>query len=124
MASLGAEGAVVSTSNELAAILKAIVHGNLISRDSFENMAQMRGRIWPGVSYGIGLMNLSVRNSWNPTTASHEMLGHLGATGSFMLWLPRQDVFLAGHSGQLLGQKATRKMLRGALSFLVPKGSA
>ena len=119
MASLGAEGAVVSTSNELVAIFKALVHGNLISRDSFENMSRMRGQIWPGVSYGLGLMSLSVRNSWNPTATPSEMLGHLGATGSFMLWLPRHDVFLAGHSGQLLGQKATQKMLRAALSFVV-----
>jgi D-alanyl-D-alanine carboxypeptidase len=116
MASLGAEGAIVSSGRDLITFARALRSGELIPTPLLETMVTPRGTVFPGVSYGLGVMEVSPRLRTRPWKKLPTMQGHMGATGSFLLWFPHSDVIFAGTSNQLFGRKTSRAMIEAAAS--------
>ncbi|MBC9911837.1 serine hydrolase domain-containing protein [Chitinophaga varians] len=86
-----AAGQTVSTSGDLLLFMQALVAGKVVSAASLEKMMTWKGRRY-GVDYGMGLMRVKM---W-PFTRRYDVWGHLGSVGSFMLYNPHQDVYIAG----------------------------
>ncbi|WP_019638229.1 hypothetical protein [Paenibacillus fonticola] len=57
---------------------------------------QQWNRLRPGMDYGYGLMRLP----FIPFTNKYVGLGHLGASGSSMIYLPMLDVYIIGSFNQ------------------------
>ncbi|MEH7435858.1 serine hydrolase domain-containing protein [Neobacillus drentensis] len=90
--SIYAGGQTVSTSEDLFLFMRALEGGQLISRQSLETM-QKWTKMWIGVDYGFGLMRVRMQ----PFTQKYHVWGHLGSTGSFMLYSPGFDVYIIGN---------------------------
>ncbi|MEO2075091.1 MAG: serine hydrolase domain-containing protein [Bacillus sp. (in: firmicutes)] len=90
--SIYAGGQTVSTTEDLLLFMKALVGGQLISQESLERM-QKWTKMWIGVDYGFGLMRVRMQ----PFTQKYNVWGHLGSTGSFMLYNPGFDVYVIGN---------------------------
>ncbi|WP_307283676.1 serine hydrolase [Bacillus sp. SORGH_AS_0510] len=89
--SIYAGGQTVSTSEDLLLFMKALVGGQLVSQESLAAM-QKWTKMWLGVEYGLGLMRVRMQ----PFTEKYNVWGHLGSTGSFMLYNPGFDVYVIG----------------------------
>ncbi|MEK4229689.1 serine hydrolase domain-containing protein [Solibacillus sp. FSL H8-0538] len=87
-----AGGQTVSTSEDLFKCMKALVENQLIQQQSLMQMKQWR-KLWIGVEYGYGLMKVQML----PIIKKYSVWGHLGSTGSFMLYNPVMDVYIIGN---------------------------
>ena len=108
--SIYAGGQTVSTSEDLLKFLRGLVSNQLISNDSLLEMMQWR-KMWLGVDYGYGLMNVRML----PLTEKYNAWGHLGSIGSFMLYNPVMDVYIIGNFNK---QGYLTKSMRFILSIL------
>ncbi|MCM3549489.1 beta-lactamase family protein [Alkalihalobacillus clausii] len=90
-----AGGQTVCTIEDLLLFMKALVHNQLLTQESLHLM-QNWGKMRLGLKYGYGLMKLQ----FLPFTEKYTVWGHLGASGSFMLYVPAMDVFLTGSFNQ------------------------
>jgi CubicO group peptidase (beta-lactamase class C family) len=86
-----AAGQTVSTSEDLLKFMKALAGNHLISQDSLAEMMQWK-KMWMGVDYGYGLMRIRMF-AFLP---KYNVWGHLGSTGSFMLYNPTMDFYIIG----------------------------
>lgn len=90
-----AGGQTVCTTEDLLLFMKALVNHQLVKEDSLRLM-QSWSNMQLGLKYGYGLMRLQ----FLPFTSKYTVWGHLGASGSFMLYVPAMDVYLAGSFNQ------------------------
>lgn len=90
-----AGGQTVSTTEDLLAFMKALVNHELIQKETL-NLMQQWNRMRPGMQYGSGLM----RMLFIPFTKKYVGWGHLGATGSSMLYFPKLDTYVMGSFNQ------------------------
>lgn len=101
-----AGGQTVCTVEDLLLFMKALVHNQLLTQESLRLM-QNWGKMRLGLKYGYGLMKLQ----FLPFTQKYTVWGHLGASGSFMLYLPAMDVFLTGSFNQTTYQSKSMNYL-------------
>lgn len=112
MASLGAEGAVVSSLSDLTRFVRALHSGEVIKRECFGEMMTMRGVLTRGVQYGLGVMAIDLPRFLAPLTELPRIYGHLGATGSFMLWTEDNSSTLVGTTNQFKGSGQRLALIR------------
>ncbi len=111
MASIGTEGGIVSTAEDLGGFLEAFFGGVLFDAARIQELcARWRILFSPGVFfYGTGL-------SMQPVELLHPkrgMLGHWGHSGSFAFFHPRTRTFLTGTINQFVGHNhAARAMIK------------
>lgn len=90
-----AGGQTVCTSEELLIFMKALVNHQIIQKETLDTMQQWN-KMWIGMDYGYGLM----RMHFLPFTRKYIGWGHLGASGSCMLYFPNMDVYIMGSFNQ------------------------
>lgn len=88
-------GQTVNTCDELLLFMKALVNCQIIRKDTLDTMQQWN-KMWLGMDYGFGLM----RMKFLPFTQKYQGWGHLGASGSSMLYFPNMDMYLMGSFNQ------------------------
>ena len=115
IASLGAEGAVVSSLDDLTKFARAISFGGFLNEGSLSNMMTMRGNLTRGVEYGLGLMRIKFPGFLSPFRKLPHVYGHLGATGSFMLWTEGGESTIVGTTNQFRGLPQRIAIIRAAL---------
>jgi D-alanyl-D-alanine carboxypeptidase len=101
MASLGAEGAIVSTTADVMAFLDALVDNTLVTNDEWAMMGETRGQPFPRVDYGMGVMTLRLPSFLTGFRSVGPLIGHTGATGFFMFWNPDSGTRIVGSVNQL-----------------------
>lgn len=99
-------GQTVCTLEDLLLFMKAFVNNQLLTEESMRLM-QNWGKMRLGLKYGYGLMKLQ----FLPFTGKYTVWGHLGASGSFMLYLPAMDVYLTGSFNQTTYQSKSMNYL-------------
>ncbi|MFC3885016.1 hypothetical protein ACFOU2_16685 [Bacillus songklensis] len=72
--------------------MKALVGNNIIQHESLLTM-QKWTKLWIGVDYGYGLIRVRML----PIIQKYNVWGHLGSSGSFMLYNPAMDVYIIGN---------------------------
>lgn len=117
LASVGAEGGIVSTAEEVMIFLKAFFNGQFFETQQIESLKQWNLILPPPglFFFGIGLEKL-----WTPWIASpfkpiREILGFWGQTGSFAFYNPKSDLYFCGTTNQINGaghRAAGRAMLK------------
>ena len=98
IASLGLDGAIISSTRDVLGFAKALVTGRL-GDGIFQSMKQDFKALYPGVDYGLGLMRF--RFPGRGIGKTRLLFGHLGASGHFLLIDPERQMFVAGTTNQL-----------------------
>ena len=101
IASLGAEGSIVSSTEDTTKFIKSFFSGELISETGRDGLLANWLPIFPGIRYAAGVMSLGLPRF--ATRASHRgrYLGHSGATGHFMFYDPIEKLTIVGTINQL-----------------------
>ena len=101
IASLGAEGSIVSSTQDTTKFLQHFFTGDLKSTTGRDNLLSNWLPIFPGIRYAAGVMSLGLPRV--ATRAKHKgrYLGHSGATGHFMFFDPIDRLTIVGSINQL-----------------------
>jgi D-alanyl-D-alanine carboxypeptidase len=87
-----------SSVDDTLTFLAALVRGELF-RDptTYPLMAEKRNRvIWPLIHYGLGMMHFKIGRLNAPGRRPLNLIGHSGATGSWLFYCPELDLFTTG----------------------------
>lgn len=123
MASIGPEGGIVSTVDEVMIFLKAFFLGTFFPKEKIESMKQWKMILPPPglFLFGVGLEKLWIPWIFSPIKYPGEILGFWGQTGTFAFYNPKTDLFFCGVTNQINGwghRKATGLMVKTIKSML------
>ncbi|MCU4752544.1 beta-lactamase family protein [Halobacteria archaeon AArc-curdl1] len=90
-----AGGQTVNTAEDLFTFHRALIEGNLVGKETLEEMTQWR-RLSIGLDYGYGV----ARFRPIPLLSKYRAWGGIGSTNSFMFYSPGTDVYLIGTFNQ------------------------
>lgn len=88
-------GQTVCTLEDQLLFMKALVHHQIIQKETLDTMMQWN-KMRIGMDYGYGLM----RMRFIPFTNKYVGWGHLGASGTCMLYYPIMDLYVIGGFNQ------------------------
>jgi D-alanyl-D-alanine carboxypeptidase len=101
IASLGAEGAIISSTGDTTKFLSSFFSGELVSEAGRESLLSAWLPIFPGIRYAAGVMSLGLPRFVTGARHNGRYLGHSGATGHFMFYDPIEKVSIVGTTNQL-----------------------
>ena len=104
IASVTAEGGVVSTASELMIFLKAFFNSRFFPKEVIEELKKWNLIWFPGQFYfGIGLEKLWTPRFIAPIKPIREIIGCWGQSGAFAFHHPETDLYFTGTVNQLSG---------------------
>ncbi len=105
MASVTAEGGIVSTAKECMVFLKAFFNDDLFPRERIVELTQKWNMIYfPGqFFFGLGIEKLWTPRILSPLKPIGEILGFWGQTGAFAFHHPVKDLYFTGTINQVSG---------------------
>ncbi len=119
MASFAPDGGVVSTAEDMLAFMGALVRGEVFDDPAtFERMQQRWNRIHFPFEYGLGVLRFRMPRAMSPAYAVPALVGHHGASGSWLYHCPELDVLLAGTLDQAAQPSLPYRLLPRALRIL------
>jgi D-alanyl-D-alanine carboxypeptidase len=109
-----AGGGIVSTSEDLLLFMKALMHGQLLKKESLERMKEWSKFFslnFLGIDYGYGLATFKIIPLIMPK--KYRVFGNFGSTGSFMFYHPEKDIYFIGALNQFgYGRKGIQVMFK------------
>lgn len=119
MASIGAEGGIVSTASDLGLFTHGFFNGALFDAARLESLYDWRLLFTPGVFfYGIGIANQPV----SLLRPKKGLYGHWGQSGAFAFYDPRSGTCLSGTANQFVGQPAAARAMINVLRHPIERG--
>jgi D-alanyl-D-alanine carboxypeptidase len=115
LASLGAEGALISTTADTMRFLRALVDGDVLDAGTLDLAMTDRLPLFPRVSYGVGVMALSMPRLITRLPRPGMLVGHAGMTGHMMFADPTSGLAVVGATNQMAVPRLALRMLIGAL---------
>ena len=100
MTSFGADGGIVSTSNELLIFLKAFMNGQLFPKSYLKEISQWNKIFFP-LESGIGIHRFKTPWYFSPFKRIPELIGHSGLSGAFAFYAPEINTYLTGTVNQV-----------------------
>lgn len=97
---------LISTTSDLVAFDRALIAGELFERpDTVALLTERRNRLRNIISirYGLGTMIFPIARLFAPGRRPVTLIGHSGATGTWLFHCPELDVHLAGTVDQVKG---------------------
>ena len=100
-----------STTGDLLVFMRALLRGDLFDDPATVKLMHAEwnrfgfsispvGPGWP-IEYGLGMMRMLPPRTLTPFRPSPEIIGHTGATGSWLFYCPPLDILLAGDVSQI-----------------------
>lgn len=99
LTSMGPDGGIISTLDEMLIFLRAFMAGELFKPPNTALMRQWNRLFFP-LQYGYGLMRIKLPQWMTLFRATPELIGHSGASGSFAYYAPEQDMYVIGTFNQ------------------------
>jgi len=119
MASVRADGGIVSTASDGIAFLKAFMQRELFPANFLEEMQRVWSPIFPPLEYGIGLMRFALPRYYTLFMQMPPMIGHSGASGALLYYVPQLDLYLAGTVNQIKKRSLSYNlMVRLVITFM------
>jgi D-alanyl-D-alanine carboxypeptidase len=104
IASVTAEGGIVSTAAEVMTFLKAFFAGRFFPRETIAELKRWNRIYFPGqFDFGIGLEKQWIPWIMSPRQPIGELLGFWGQSGAFAFHNPERDLSFTGTVNQLSG---------------------
>lgn len=104
IASITAEGGIVSTAPEVMTFLRAFFTGRFFPREAIEELQRWNRINFPGqFDFGIGLEKQWLPWIVSPLNPLGELLGFWGQSGAFAFHNPQRDLYFTGTVNQLSG---------------------
>jgi CubicO group peptidase (beta-lactamase class C family) len=100
LASMGPDGGIVSTLDDLLILLRAYMTNQLFAPKNVTQMRQWNRLFFP-LQYGYGLMRFKLPRWMNLFRATPELIGHSGSSGSFAFYALNPDIYLIGTFNQI-----------------------
>ncbi len=100
MASFGPDGGIVSTTADSLRFLRAFAGGELFPLDALEDVTAYWNRVFPPLRYGVGVMKYELPSVMTGFRKVPPMVGHSGASGHVLFWMPGRDLYVAGTVNQ------------------------
>jgi CubicO group peptidase (beta-lactamase class C family) len=117
MASVQADGGIVSTLEDSFTFLKAFFGGQHVPREILEEMQSPWRNIFFPLSYVTGLMSFQVPWYFSPFQRFPRVIGHSGASGALMFYCPEWKLFVAGTVNQVKNRSACFQWMIQALAL-------
>jgi len=111
MASVGADGGIVSTLDDSMCFIKAFMNGKLFSPEILEEIQSPFHRIFFPLEYGVGIMRFKVPWFFSPFLKFPPLLGHSGASGTVLFYCRDWDLFIAGTVNQVADRSLSFKLM-------------
>jgi D-alanyl-D-alanine carboxypeptidase len=118
IASLGAEGAIVSSTHDVTEFLHSFFSADLISSAGRRNLLSAWLPIFPGIRYAAGVMSLGLPRFVTRARHSGRYLGHSGATGHFMFYDPIEKLSIVGTTNQLKPSTTPYRLMASVLRVI------
>lgn len=115
LASLGAEGALVSTTADMMRFLRALVDGSLLPEPVLATALEGALPLFPRVRYGVGVMALTLPRALTRLPRPGVLIGHAGMTGHVMFADPVRGLAVVGTVNQLAAPRLGFRLLIAAL---------
>lgn len=100
MTSFGADGGMVSTTEDLLAFTEAFFTGKLFPQSYLEEM-QVWNRIFSPMQSGVGIHLFKLPWIFNPTWAVPAYIGHSGLSGALAYYVPSKQLYIVGTVNQI-----------------------
>ena len=101
MASVRADGGIVSTAKDGIVFLKAFMTGALFPIAYVAEMQQQWNMIFMPLEYGTGIMRFALPRYFSPFRPAPPMVGHSGASGAVLYYVPKLDLYVSGTVNQV-----------------------
>ncbi len=101
MASVRADGGMVSTASDGIAFIEAFMTGRLFPRAYLDEMQSQWNAIFPPLQYGMGLMRFALPRYYTLFKRVPPMIGHSGASGAVLYYIPALDLYVSGTVNQI-----------------------
>jgi D-alanyl-D-alanine carboxypeptidase len=115
LASLGAEGALVSTTADTMRFLRAVLDGEVLEPATQALALSDRLPLFPRVGYGVGIMALALPRVLTRLPRPGILIGHAGMSGHVMFADPVSGLAVVGTINQLAAPRLSFRLLIGAL---------
>ena len=115
LGSLGAEGALVSSTADTMRFLRAVFEGDALDPATLDLALSDRLPLFPRVSYGVGIMALSLPRLLTRLPKPGLLYGHAGMTGHVMFADPVSGLYAVGTTNQMAEPRLSFRVLLGAL---------
>lgn len=100
MTSFGADGGIVSTSNDMLIFIEAFFIGKLFPQTYIDELQEWN-RIFFPMQSGIGIHLFKLPWIFNPTGAVPYFIGHSGLSGALAYYSPKENIFIVGTVNQV-----------------------
>jgi D-alanyl-D-alanine carboxypeptidase len=100
MTSFGADGGIVSTSNDMLIFIEAFFTGKIFP-SSYIDELQEWNKIFSPMKSGIGIHLFKLPWILNPTGAIPYFIGHSGLSGALAYYSPKENIFIVGTVNQV-----------------------
>ena len=101
MASVRADGGIVSTARDGILFLQAFMSGALFPVRYLAEMQQQWNRVFAPLEYGVGIMRFALPRYYSPLRPVPAMVGHSGASGAVLYYVPLLDLYISGTVNQI-----------------------
>ncbi|WP_242841681.1 serine hydrolase domain-containing protein [Desulfitibacter alkalitolerans] len=121
-------GDLNSTIVDLLAFMRALIYGRVFAKpitldlmlnewNKFGLSFSPVGPGWP-IEYSLGMMRFKMPRIFTPFNPMPGVIGHTGASGSWLFYCPSMDIFLAGNVSQITAGAVPFKVVPKQLSIL------
>jgi len=123
-------GDLSSTVADLLNFMRALIRGEVFDDPATANLMTRRWHTfgfslnpvrtspgWP-IQYGLGMMRFQIPRLFSPLRPTPPVIGHSGATGSWLFYCPELDVYLAGTVDQVTAAAAPFRFVPKVLRVL------
>jgi len=111
MASVRADGGMVSSALDGIVFLEAFMSGRLFPVEYLVEMRERWKPVFPPLEYGLGLMRFDLPSYYTLFRKVPAMLGHSGASGTVLFYAPELDLYVSGTVNQLKKRSLSYKLM-------------
>ena len=101
MASVRADGGIVSTAVDGISLLEAFMTCRLFPAEYLDEMQLNWNPVFPPLEYGVGLMRFALPRYYTLFKEVPPMIGHSGASGAVLYYVPALDLYVSGTVNQI-----------------------